>query len=258
MELLKKLKVLIADDEYAICDALTDILKKNPVTEVVSVCHDGDEALENIKAFNPDLVFLDIRMPGMTGLELANTLKEWEEPPIIVFVTAFDDYAIQAFEADAIDYVLKPFDANDIEKAIRKIKKLFSKRFNIDLAEKLSIQPPQPNHFPLQFCFYQGDKTHIVHYQDIQFAYAENREVFVQTIDGEKYTCKLILQELEDKLDPNQFFRCHRSYIVNMFYAKEISPGFNRGYLLTMKGTKNVEIPVSRAMITKLSRYICF
>lgn len=247
MELLKKLKVLIADDEDAICDALTAVLEKNPATEVISICHDGDEALENIKIFNPDLVFLDIRMPGMTGLEVANALQGWEYQPIVVFVTAFDDYAIQAFEADAIDYVLKPFDANDIEKVIRKVKNIFSKSI-----------PPQANQFPLQFCFYQEDKTHIVQYQNIQFAYAENREVFVQTTDGEKYTSKLILQELEDKLDPSQFFRCHRSYIVNMFYVKEISPGFNRGYLLTMKGNKNVKIPVSRAMISKLSRYICF
>lgn len=255
---MKKLKVLIADDEYAICYALADILRKNLATEVISICHDGDEALANIKLFDPDLVFLDVRMPGMTGVEIAYTLKEWENQPIIVFVTAFDDYAIQAFEADAIDYVLKPFDANDIEKVILKIKKLFAKDISINLAEKLPVQLSQANQFPIQFCFYKEDKTYIVHHESIQYAYAENRQVFVQTTDGEIYTCKLTLQELEDKLDPSRFFRCHRSYIVNMFYAKEISPGFNRGYILTLKGNNPVQIPVSRAMIGKLSRYICF
>ena len=254
--MLKPLKAIIADDEYLICDALQEILTSLGI-EVLEVCHDGLDAVEAIEEFSPDIVFLDIRMPSLSGIEVAGRLATKESAPLIIFISAYDDYALKAYEVNAIDYVLKPFVKEDIQRVIEKIERILTKTIQL-IANIPQDRKPIEKIYPLQFCVYRGNRTEIIQADDIVYAYAENRGVFVNTLNGEVYAVKSRLSELEEKLDPKYFFRCHRNYLVNMRQAKELAPGFNRGYLLTLKGDKKVEVQVSRSKINQLSRYVYF
>lgn len=253
--MLKRLNAVIADDEYLICDTLKEILIDLDI-EVLAVCHDGLDAANAIAEHMPDIVFLDIRMPSLSGIEVAARLSG-NDAPFVVFITAYDDYALKAYEVNAIDYILKPFVKDDVKRVIERIERLSSKTL------KLSALPAGQGkeageEYPPQFCFYRGNRAVIIRADDILWVYAENRGVFVQSLDGEVFTAKNRLSDIEDKLDPKHFFRCHRNYLVNMRHARELAPGFNRGYLLTLKGAVKVEAPVSRAKISQLSRYVCF
>lgn len=253
--MLRSLQAVIADDEHLICDTLNEILVSIDI-KVLAVCHDGLDAINAIEELAPDIAFLDIRMPSLSGIDIAARLTG-SDAPLVVFITAYDDYAMKAYEVNAFDYILKPFVRDDVKRVIDKIERLSTK------TTKLSALPGRParetgGDYPLQFCFHRGNRAVIVQADDILYAYAENRGVFVQLLDGEVYAARNRLADLEAKLDPKYFFRCHRNYLVNMRHAKELAPGFNRGYLLTLKGTAKVEAPVSRAKISQLSRYVCF
>lgn len=254
--MLKPLKAIIADDEYLICDILQDILQELGI-ELLEVCHDGIDTLEAIAEFRPDIVFLDINMPGLSGIEVAGQLAKQEDAPVVVFISAYDDYTKKAYEVNAVDYILKPFVKDDIVKVINKINRILTKTV------QLTATPPQESGrvgetYQLPFCVYRGNRTEIIQPDDIVYAYAESRSVFIQSRNGTVYSVRSSLTELEEKLDPRQFFRCHRNYLVNMRYAKELAPGFNRGYLLTLKGEKSAEVQVSRAKISQLAKYVHF
>lgn len=253
--MLRPLKAVVADDEHLICETLREILVSLDI-EVLAVCHDGLDAIKAIEELVPDIVFLDIRMPSLSGLDVAAGLTG-NDAPLVIFITAYDNYAVKAYEVNALDYILKPFVKDDVKKVIDKIERLSTRTL------KLAAVSDSPGgetmvKYPLQFCFYRGNRTVIIHADDILCAYAENRGVFVETLDGEVYAARNRLADLEERLDPKYFFRCHRNYLVNMRHAKELAPGFNRGYLLTLKGSGKVEAPVSRAKISQLSRYVCF
>jgi DNA-binding LytR/AlgR family response regulator len=253
--MIRPLKAVIADDEYLICETLEEILDDLQV-EVLAVCHDGLDALKVIGEHDPDVVFLDIRMPSLSGIEVAAKLTG-TKAPLVVFITAYDDYALKAYEVNALDYLLKPFVQDDVKRVIDKINRLSTKGMTLS-AKADGKHKEEAGEYPLQFCFYRANRTVIVPADEIMCAYAENRGVFVQTIGGEVYTVKSGLADLEEKLDPKYFFRCHRNYLVNMRHAKELAPGFNRGYLLTLRGAAKTEVPVSRAKISQLSRYVHF
>ena len=253
--MLKPLKAIIADDEYLICDTLQEILHQLGI-EVLDICHDGIDALHAISEFGPDIVFLDINMPGCSGIEVAKELCKADDAPVIVFISAYDDYALKAYEVNALDYILKPFVKEDIIKVMDKINGILTKAVKLNTTDAGGSN--RDGMYQLPFCVYRGNRTDIIQADDIVYAYAENRGVFVQSLDGIVYSVRSTLTELEEKLDPRQFFRCHRNYLVNMRQAKELAPGFNRGYLLTLKGEKKVEIPVSRAKINQLSKYVHF
>lgn len=254
---MRTLRVIIVDDEIIMCDALKREVEKYSFIEVVGLYHDGDDALQAIEQLNPDIVFLDIRMPGLNGLKVAAELDKQENPPAVVFVTAYDDYALQAYGVNALDYILKPFDPSDIERIMHKMRRLH-------LLETLEITtkkiPPgsNPEFRPQKYCAYRDDMMEIISSDSIKLFYVENGHVFVLTAEDKRYSMKQALQEIEQKVDPRQFFRCHRNYIVNVDYIRQISPWFNRGYLLTLKGDKGVEVPVSRNNVKKLEQFIHF
>lgn len=196
-------------------------------------------------------------MPGLSGIEVAAVLEGMDDPPMIVFITAYDDYAIKAFELKALDYILKPFSLDALTGVIGKMKRIAGKSTKIQCMTP-GEKAAEKAGYPARFCVNRDDKTKIVGTEEIQLVYAENRGVFLQTLDGSVYSTRMTIQEFEENLDPAIFFRCHRNYIVNMQQARELSPGFNRGYILTLKGAKKAEIPVSRSKISQLSKYICF
>lgn len=254
---MKKLKVFIVDDEVIMCEALERLLRQLPDIEVTGVYHAGDDALPVIEKAKPDIVFLDIRMPGLSGIEVAEILQEKEVPSAIVFVTAYDEFALKGYEVDALDYILKPFDQADIERVVRKMRKLRLRRA-LEASEETLEQVAKVNNHPQKFGAYDGETMVIIDSSTIQLFYAEGGEVFLLTDGGETYMLKQTLQEVEQKLDDKHFFRCHRNYIVNMDFVKQVSPWFNRGYLLSLQGEKPVEVPVSRAHTKALEQYIYF
>ncbi|SDF83242.1 LytR/AlgR family response regulator transcription factor [Sporolituus thermophilus] len=242
---MNKLKVLIVDDEEIMCRELKYLLEEQGVAEVVGVCYNGEDALAMVGSMKPDAVFLDIRMPGLSGLEVARRLSGLKDPPHVVFVTAFSEFAVEAFEVNALHYILKPFDEQDIEKVMRRL---------------MRVRPTfsqAPRHFR-KLCVEGRDRLEVIDVDRIQVIYAKNRMVYIQTVDGEKYTAKHSLQEYEEILDGRQFFRCHRNYIVNVDRIKQLAAWFHRGYMLTLAGKEEVEVPVGRIYAKKLKEYIQF
>jgi len=253
---VRNIRVLIVDDEKLICEELRSLLEPMDEVELVGICYNGNDALAAAKKQKPDVIFLDIEMPGLTGLQVADQLISWKPHPLIVFATAFDQFALDAFKVDAADYLLKPFDEQDIARVMQKVKNLLAERQGTH--EKMSPAARKEETLPNKFLLERDGKLEIVDSSSIQMVFAKDRLVFVRTVDGKTCSTHLSLQQFESRLDPNSFFRCHRNYIVNVNQIQQLSHWFNRGYLLVLKGQEKVEIPVSRAYAKKLKEYIHF
>lgn len=255
---MQTLTAVIVDDEVVMAELLKRLLNQHGGIQVIGVCHDGEDALKMLKELKPDLVFLDIQMPAINGLEVAALLDQEPGSPLVIFVTAYDNYAIKAFEVNALDYILKPFDDADIRRVLRKVRKVYLNRAADipDTSIDTSCHRPAAAGYVQRLCVAVDEKMEIISPPDIQYISAEDRAVFIYTVNGCRYQTKYTLHEFEQKLDPSQFFRCHRNYIVNMNEVRHLSPWFNRGYLLTLKGNSKAEIPVSRANTKKLEQYI--
>jgi len=249
--------VFIVDDELFICEALQRQLEKFSYIEVSGIFHDGEEALAMVDQYKPDIIFLDIRMPGRTGIEIAAALDKKEFSPAVVFVTAYDEFALKAYEVNAVDYILKPFEKADIERVLRKMRRQYFRQ-DMELSTENIIPKETVRRVLQKFCCYKEDEMVIIDSQNIQLFCVAEGEVFLVTASGEKHLLKQTLQEIEKRIDEQQFFRCHRNYIVNMDFVKQISPWFNRGYLLKLQGQPEMEVPVSRSHVKKLGRYIYF
>jgi DNA-binding LytR/AlgR family response regulator len=179
----------------------------------------------------------------MNGMEAARILNSRARCPLIVFITAFSNYAVEAFQVDAVDYILKPFDERDIERILKKLKQRYNK--------PLALARP----FLKKILAETGDRLEVIDVKQIQYFQAENRQIFVCTIGGKKYEIRNRLNELEEALDPADFFRCHRYFIVNVNQIGQLASWFNRGYLLIMNPSRD-EIPVGRVYAAKLKNYL--
>lgn len=237
-----KFRTLLVDDEPLICDELTCALSIYPDIEIIGIVHTAEAALKIMLKQSLDLVFLDIQMPGMNGLELAAKINRKSRLPLIVFVTAFSDFAVQAFAVDALDYLLKPFDERDVERVLRKIR----------LHQK---QPTPINNILHNICVMNGDYLTVVNENHIQMIQANDRQVFLRTVDGSIYIVRHRLNELEKVLDSKIFYRCHRNYIVNINEVAHLTPWFNHGYLLIMKDPA-IKVPVGRVFAPKIKEYL--
>lgn len=237
------IKAVIVDDELPMCDELKCMLEASGTIEVTGICHNGEAALALVGKISVDVLFIDIQMPGMTGIELARKLSGFKKIPLMVFVTAFSNYAIEAFAVEAVDYLLKPFDESDIERVLKRL------RQRLD-------QPMRPN--PVKYLnkvlAEAGDRLEVIEINRIQFFEAEDRQVYLQTVDDKRYEIRNRLNELEGMLDPANFFRCHRNYIVNINQIAQLANWFHRGYLLIMKNSLR-EIPVGRVYSAQLKNH---
>lgn len=246
-------RVIIVDDERSMAEELKMmLLELYPDVEIAGVYYDGETALEMITKLKPEIVFLDIEMPGMNGLQVAEKLMKSDDAPVIIFVTAFDDFALQAFAVNAVDYLLKPLDEQDIQRVMKKCEKFLEQARNSPTEIKRSEKPGILKKFSVE----KGDRMEIVDSDNIRLIYAKNRQVFIMTISGETYQARLTLHEFEIRLPPEKFFRCHRNYIVNIDEIKQIATWFKKGYILILKGPKNLEVPVGRVYIHKMKEYI--
>lgn len=245
------LRTFIVDDEAPARRELRYLLQQNGEVEVVGEAANGSSALKGIRETKPQLVFLDIHMPGLTGLELAQFLGELPgRPPLLVFATAFNEYALQAFEVDAIDYLCKPFTLERVTKAVAKAARILAIS-----AESQAVEMPAPVDPCRKIPLYRGETIIPTSPERIVLAHSEEGEVFVSTIDGKKFHTRCTLGELEQKLALAGFIRPHRSYLVNINHVVEVIPWFNGGYKLLMGDVNKTKVPVSRYHVQDLKKH---
>ncbi len=253
------LSALIIDDEQLARDELAYLLKSAGDVEVVAQGKNGLEAVNLIKEHAPDLVFLDVQMPGLDGFGVIKKLMDRKLPlPQIVFATAYDQYAVKAFEVNAVDYLLKPFDKKRVAQSVQKAKK------KLQAAESPA---PATAAAPLDALMkmletQQGPKSRLllrsagrmvlVDQKDICFASIEDGVITVTTTTGEGQSNCRTLEELLESLEANLFWRAHRSFLVNINRIKEVVPWFKSSYQIKMDDRKQTEIPVSRAQTKRL------
>jgi two-component system LytT family response regulator/two-component system response regulator LytT len=252
------LSVIIVDDEQLARDELSYLLKSVADVNVVAQGHNGLEAVNLIKEFSPDLLFLDVQMPGLDGFGVLKKLLDKKIPmPQIVFATAFDQYAVKAFEVNAVDYMLKPFDKKRVGQAVEKARKRVQetatgsneKLDKLDtLVKLLESQRPQNSKVLLR----SAGRLLLVDQKDVCYASIDDGiiSVVATSLDGQS-NCRT-LEELLEGLDPETFWRAHRSFVVNINRIKEVVPWFKSSYQLRMDDRKQTEIPVSRAQTKRL------
>ncbi len=241
------IRALIVDDESPARRELTRFLQQCEDFEIAGEATNGEEAFSLIQKLQPDVVFLDIQMPKKNGLETAERVARLANPPIVVFVTAYDQYAVKAFEVNAIDYLLKPYDAARFRKTCEKIRdeyddKTIARKKLTSLAEYLEHEKK------IQLTGHQRNSRDrvLIRVEDVLFFHAELTEISAHLKDGSELILNMTLKSLLDLLDPAQFQQTHKSYVVNLKEVLKVSPILNGNYEIALKDQKTLKIPLSR------------
>ena len=243
------IRTLVVDDEKLARDRLTGFLAGLTDVELVGQAGDGVQALELIEQERPDLVFLDVQMPGMDGFEV---LKALRLRPHVVLATAYDEYAIRAFEVGAIDYLLKPFARGRVEDAVGRVReRLAANRPGPDLEDVLRRLEERRKVHVSQVPVHSGKRILVLPVADVMWFGVEYRLVYAHTHER-AYMTNYTLRELEERLDPEAFFRAHKSSLVNLRHVKEIVPSFSGRYKLLMRDQAASEVALSRAQAREL------
>jgi two-component system, LytTR family, response regulator len=236
-----KFRTILIDDEPIAISRLKRLLGEYPdVFEIISTAENGQEGLEQIEIHKPDLIFLDIAMPLLSGFEM---LAKLEFMPMVVFVTAFDQFAIKAFEENSIDYLLKPIEKERLEKTVQKLNKLAENQHNKLSTENLlsifeKIKPKKEIH---SISVKSGDKILIITFQEISYFQADEKYVFLNTVDSKQFITNYTISNLDEKL-PDSFIRISRSCIVNSLKISALERHFNGKYLVSMQDSKQSKI----------------
>lgn len=250
-----KISALIVDDEQPARDELAFLLKSIPDVEVVGVGRNGVEAVSLVRDINPQLVFLDVQMPGVDGFGVIKRLLEKKvRPPLFIFVTAYDQYAVQAFEVNALDYLLKPIAKPRLEKALLRVRRLLetSESAQEKLDRLVQMMEARPALHKGKAVIKSGNRLFLVDPDEIIYASIEDGVISIVTRELEGQSNFGTVEELQASLDPKTFWRVHRSYLVNVNRIKEVVPWFKGSYQLKMADRTQTEIPVSRAQTRKL------
>ena len=259
------LTALIIDDEPLARQELQYLLERAGGVEVLAQGTNGIEAVELIRTYRPDVVFLDVQMPGMDGFAVLKKLLDRKMPmPQVVFATAFNQYAVRAFEVNAVDYLLKPFDRKRVMQTIEKAQARVtipgevaspSQETGAKLDALLKLVEEQ-THAPKansgKVVVRAQSRLLLVDQKEICFASIEEGTISVVTSTVEGHSNCRTLEELMDQLDPEAFWRVHRSYVVNIQHIREVVPWFKSSYQLRMDDPKKTEIPVSRSQTKRL------
>lgn len=249
-------RALVVDDEQLARDELCFLLASFPEVEIVGQAENGLEAVSLVRELVPDLLFLDIQMPGLDGFQVVRELMRDADVPQFVFVTAYDRYAIEAFEVNAIDYLLKPVDKGRLRQAVdRAVKrKREGKPIEKQLERLLGALERGPR--PKRVVVKVGERFMLVDSSDVIYASLEDGSVHIVT-DRVRGTSNVrTLDELSSVLDPAVFWRVHRAYIVNLERIQEVIPWFNRTIQLKMADRAGTEIPVSRSQTRRLKEHL--
>jgi two-component system response regulator LytT len=256
------MRVVVVDDEQLAREELCFQLEQLGTEEVVAQAGNGLEAIAAVERHEPDLVFLDIQMPGLTGFEVARRLLQRDdESPALIFVTAFDQHAIEAFEVNAVDYLLKPVDASRLEQALQRARRRLSSEragrapLNDQLDRIVKMMSGRQIRRD-QVAVKVGERFLLVQAEDIIYASLADESINIVTGHVAGSSNYRTLDDLQARLDPDVFWRVHRSHLVNINKIKEIVPWFSRNYILRMKDAKGTEIPVSRSQTKRLREYL--
>ena len=259
---LEPLRTVVVDDEQLARDELCFLLQQIGGIDIVAQAGNGVEALKVIEEVQPDLVMLDVQMPGVTGFEVARRVVEAGLDSHVVFVTAFDQYAIDAFEVNAVDYLLKPVEQSRLATAVDRARK----RLSIERSSQRPVAGEELDRLVQLLASRQGrreqlaikveDRFLLIHADEVVFASVEDEEIRVVTNSLSGTSNYRTLDELQARLDPAVFWRVHRSHLVNINKIKEIVPWFSRNYILKMKDARGSEIPVSRSQTRRLRDYL--
>ena len=254
------LRTVVVDDEQLAREELCFLLQQLGGIEVVAQAANGVDALRVIEEHQPDLVMLDVQMPGITGFEVARRVLQAGLESHLVFVTAFDQYAIEAFDVNAVDYVLKPVETKRLATAVDRVRRRLAvertaqrPREELDrLLQALSERHGRREQLAIKV----DERFLLVHTDEVVHASVEDDEIRVVTNSLSGTSNYRTLDELQARLDPAVFWRVHRSHLVNINKIKEIVPWFSRNYILKMKDGKGTEIPVSRSQTRRLREYL--
>lgn len=239
----EKIKVLIADDEPLARALIAELLKDHRRFEVVGECADGFQAVEKIQKLRPDLLFLDVQMPGLDGLTVLEKLEN-NLPPAVIFVTAYDQYAIQAFDFHAIDYLLKPYSRARFEEALIYAEQRITGNSQTEMNTQISapLAAHKNKSAPLKRIFVkEKEKIVLLEPEKIDFLEADDKYVRIN-VAARSYLVRQTLNSFELELDPQLFVRIHRSSIVNLTRVVELHPMFNGEYLLSLQTGKKLTL----------------
>ena len=250
----KKIKTLIVDDEPLARRTLRDLLVVDPEIEIIGECSSGLEAVKFIRKQPPDLLFLDVQMPGMNGFEALERI-EHEQIPAIVFVTAFDQYALKAFEMHALDYLLKPFTDKRFEEALKQAKAHVELREINKLSQSLlallgdqagrETAPLKRKSFLTRFMIRSGGRVAFIKATEVDWISADDYYIKLH-IAGKSHLLRVSMNQLEEKLDPKTFLRIHRSTIVNIDRVKELHQNPNGEYAVVLNDGTELKLSRSR------------
>ena len=251
------LRAVLVDDEQLARDELRFLLGQVGGVEVIGQACNGVEALTAIDRLKPDLVFLDVQMPGLTGFEVARRMVDKHTVPQVIFVTAYDQYAIEAFEVNAVDYLLKPVDRARLEMAVQRARsRIATDRPLNEQLEKIVELVTERRNRRERVAIKVNDRFLLIQAEEIIYASLAGDSITIVTAQHAGTSNYRTLDELQARLDPGVFWRVHRSHLVNINKIKEIVPWFSRNYILRMKDAKATEIPVSRTQTRRLREYL--
>jgi len=236
---MTKIRTLVVDDEPIARARVVSLLREEADIEVVGECANGRQAASAIELANPDLLFLDIQMPEGGGLDLARTIRS-SGMPAVVFVTAYDEYALRAFEVHALDYLLKPFSAERFRSALGHAREHVSRRRKMALGEEPGLRTRAHEHGPRRnrLMIKSSGRIHFVRMADIDWCEAAGNYVRVH-VGQQEHLVRDTMNRLESELDPQQFVRIHRSTIVNVDRIQEMQSSFNGEYVVLLRsGTR--------------------
>lgn len=237
--MMEQFRVMIVDDERYARDELRYLLEDFPRLSIVGEADSGEKAIMKALQLKPDVVFLDIEMPKMNGIDVATSLKEMKKSPLIVFATAYPQFAAEAFRINAIHYLLKPYDREEITQAVQRIHHELFPEPHSDIAHGLG-----------RIAVEKDGEIDYVAIENILYMSPEGKQTKIITKDHE-YLIKSSLKDLEQRLTSHSFFRVHRSYLVNLIYVTRLTPWFNGAYHIELEGITK-QLPVSRNYVKKL------
>lgn len=245
------LTYVIIEDEAPSLEELAFLLAPFEGFECVGSAQNGEQGLALIKYYRPDIIFLDVNMPKVDGLSLASGLKYLQKKPVIVFTTAFREYAADAFELGALDYLLKPYDEKRIVDVIDRIRKYFDMQLKHGTqSEGLRVdkknQPDKQNRLAGLF----GDRTRLIPIHAIYYVYSDKEKLWIVSEEG-TFECTYTLSEIVDR---TTLFRIHRCTLVNLERVKELYPWFNGTYQVTLNHPENINLTVSRSYVKSLKQ----
>lgn len=258
----KRIRTLVVDDESLARRTIVDLLTGDPQIEIVGECGTGTEAVDQIRNLSPDLLFLDVQMPGMNGFEALARIQP-EKLPTTIFVTAFDEFAIKAFEVHALDYLLKPFTDRRFNEALHGAKTHLEmkeiNRLSHDLltllGEKAGLRPGDPRResYLTRFMIKSGGRIFFVKVSDVDWIAADDYYIKLH-VGPKSHLLRMSMNELEEKLDPASFLRIHRSTIVNFDRIKELHQNPNGDYVVVLK--TGAELKLSRGRRERLEKLL--